>query len=262
MGSRRIPLVGVRGMTFTPAMRMAAIGLVLLCTVGLGWRGVVIYRADQRAEQAAALAKGAPGQVELPGLAPPATQPAPAPAPAPEKQVTESSKAEPPVKPKLWVHVEGAVRNPGVYSFEEGARVNDAILAAGGPLPDGVPGALNLAAPLTDGAKVYVYKAEELKAQPGPAAQEASFTPVQAAAAAPAPKPAAQASAAKQPVLVNINTASATELEAVPGIGPVTAQAIIAYRTQNGPFRQVDDLTAVKGIGAKTLEKMRPYVRI
>lgn len=256
-------------MSFTPAMRVAAIGLVLLCAVGLGWRGVVIYRADQRAEQAAALVKGAPGQGEGKGLPVPAVPlavSAQPPAPAPEKVALESQKVEVPVKARLWVHVEGAVRNPGVFSFDEGARVNDAIVAAGGALPDGVPGALNLAAPLTDGAKVYVFRADELKAQSTPAAQEASFAPVQSASAAPAPKPAAGAStasaASKQPVLVNINTANATELQSVPGIGPVTAQAIITYRTQNGPFRQVDDLVAVKGIGAKTLEKMRPYVRI
>lgn len=242
-------------MGITPAVRFAAIGLIGLCITGLVWRGVVIYRADQRAQRAAALVRedsGSDSSAVGLGQTAGSMQGAPANAPGGLPVVLP---APVPVKKQLVVHVEGAVLTPGVYTFEEGARVNDAIVAAGGALPEGVPGALNLAALLTDGAKVYVYTRADLQpATPTPpTAQEATYRPVTAAQAKPA--------AATRTVQVSINTATAAELEAVPGIGPATARAIVEYRTKHGAFRRIEDLTAVSGIGPKTLEKLRPYLQ-
>lgn len=256
-------------MDFTPAMRFAALALMGLCVAALTWRGFSIYQKDQRAQQSAALVGAATatsggdgkekGGAPAPATAsasgsPSASAPAPAlgSAPVPAQPAAQ-------VKPSLIVHVEGAVKRPGVYTFEEGARVNDAVQAAGGALPDGLPGALNLAAPLTDGSKVYVYTKAEL--QPAPQAAEK----VEARAAVYAPVKSTEAAAkpaAKQPPVVNLNTATAAELEAVPGIGPSTARAILEYRTKHGSFQKVDDLTAVSGIGPKTLEKLRPYLKV
>jgi len=138
----------------------------------------------------------------------------------------------------LIVHVAGEVRRPGVYEFHSGDRVVDAVRAAHGPRKDANLDALNLAAPLTDGEQVLV--------------------PV-AAATAPA-APGSVPSAGASGVLININTASETDLEALPGIGPVLAQRIVDYRTQNGPFATVDALDDVSGIGPATMADLRPLI--
>ncbi|MBP2017408.1 competence protein ComEA [Symbiobacterium terraclitae] len=225
---------------FTPAMRMAIAALLALCVAGLAWRGYTLYQADQRALKAAAFL----AELESGALA------------APDGASAPGGAEAPPVGPparQVVVHVEGGVNAPGVYTLPEGSRVHDAIVAAGGPLPDAVPGVLNLAAPLVDGAKIYVYRQADLEpaAPPPPRAQGATYQPVATTL---------EGSGAGGQALVNINTASQAELESVPGIGPATARAIIAYRTEHGPFRRVDDLINVSGIGQKTLEKLRPYL--
>jgi competence protein ComEA len=130
------------------------------------------------------------------------------------------------------------VRHPGVYEFREGDRVIDAIHAAGGPRRGAVLESLNLAAPLADGTQVLV----------------------------PRPQPAVSAGSAgagtAAPAKININTATAAELDALPGVGEVIAQHIVDYRTTNGPFRSVDDLLDVSGIGPVTLEDMRSMVTV
>lgn len=164
----------------------------------------------------------------------------------------------------LTVHVTGAVAIPGVYHLEAGARIDDLIKAAGGAVPGGLPDSLNLAARLHDGDKVYVPTAAELRtADPAPApaplkappvAQGATKMPVQAESAASTPG----ANAGK----VNVNTASASELAAVTGIGPSLAKAIIDYRAKHGPFKKFEELDGVSGIGPKTLEKLRPLLTV
>ena len=234
-------------------VRMAAYVIMGILVAGLLWRGWGLYQADRRAALAATLppAESVPADTNLesgPVEAPPVTPVAPC-LPEPEK-------------PVLLVHVEGAVQHPGVYTLQEGARVHEAIAAAGGALQEGVPGALNLAAPLADGTKLYIYTHEELKAAQvtsPPASREVSYSPVK--------QTAGQGQAASQtkdsgPVTVHLNAASAAELEKVPGIGPSTARAILEYRSKHGPFQQIDDLTKVSGIGPKTLEKLRPYLQL
>lgn len=153
---------------------------------------------------------------------------------------TGPSVAASPSNGALFVHVAGAVRAPGLYELPAGARVADAIQAAGGAGPRADLGALNLAAPLTDGMKVDVLVRGD------------------AAAATVTPAPATAGS----PSTVSLNSADAAALESIPGVGPVTAAAILAYRDEAGPFSSIEQLMEVSGIGPATLEAIRPYVSL
>jgi competence protein ComEA len=139
----------------------------------------------------------------------------------------------------IIVAVAGEVEQPGVYEFAEGDRVIDAIERAGGQLPKADLSLLNLAAPLTDGTQILVPKA----GPPG--------------AVVPGGGTAGSSSG-----LINVNSASAAELETLSGIGEVLAATIVEYREQNGPFAAVDDLMDVSGIGPATLEEIRDQVTI
>ncbi len=139
----------------------------------------------------------------------------------------------------VLVDVAGWVRRPGVYELTEDARVIDAIDAAGGARSGAVLEALNLAAPLTDGTQILVPR----EGQEG---------------VAPAPVTGGAVAGG----LVNVNSAIATELEELPGIGEVIAQRIIDYRTENGPFATVDELVDVSGIGDAILESIRELVTV
>jgi len=150
-----------------------------------------------------------------------------------------AATSSPDVVPIL-VDVAGWVRRPGVYEFHDGDRVIDAIEAAGGARRGAALDALNLAAPLADGTQILVPR------------RQASGS------ASSAPSVGGSATSSK----VNINSASAVELEALPGIGEVIAQEILDYRTANGPFASVDDLLDVSGIGEVTLENIRDLVTV
>jgi competence protein ComEA len=153
------------------------------------------------------------------------------PAEVPGSGSVASAAASP--TPTVFVHVAGAVRRPGLYEFPLGARVADAIETAGGALRAADIDALNLAALLVDGSKVEVTRFGEPPVSSDPST----------------PSPAA----------VSLNSADQTALESVPGIGPVTALAIIAERDQLGGFRSIEQLLEVDGIGPSTLESIRPY---
>ena len=154
---------------------------------------------------------------------------------------TASSRASASPSPEVVVLVDvaGWVHRPGVYEFIEGARVIDAIDAAGGARSGAVLEALNLAAPLTDGTQILVPR----EGQEG---------------VAPAPVTGGAVAGG----LVNVNSAIATELEELPGIGEVIAQRIIDYRAENGPFATVDELLDVSGIGDVILESIRELVTV
>lgn len=147
------------------------------------------------------------------------------------------------------VQVAGAVLAPGVVTLAPGARWNDAITAAGGPGPDADLDRVNLAAPATDGARLFIPR----RGQDPPA--EVAATSARPAGGTPTPNAADAAP-------IDLNTATADELDGLPGVGPSTAAAILEYRDRSGPFRAVDDLDQVAGIGPTRLERLRPLVRV
>jgi len=146
------------------------------------------------------------------------------------------------------VHVTGAVNQPGVYELATGQRIDDALAAAGGPRPDADADALNLAAPLIDGDRIEVPVLGQADAG-ATATPDAGVTHAVVRDGDPA---------TLEPV--DLNEATASELEALPGIGPATATAIIEYRTQTGPFGSVDQLVDVPGIGPAKLDAIREFV--
>ncbi|MGH9155755.1 MAG: helix-hairpin-helix domain-containing protein [Acidimicrobiales bacterium] len=141
------------------------------------------------------------------------------------------------------VHVAGAVERPGVYQVRDGGRVADVVDAAGGPTGDADLDRINLAARVGDGEQVYLPRRGEVP----PAAGGGSASP-----SSPGPPP----------VPVDLNSATAEQLDALPGIGPATAAAIVEYRDQHGRFAGVDELVEVRGIGDAKLAALRPRVRV
>jgi competence protein ComEA len=149
---------------------------------------------------------------------------------------------------EVVVHVAGAVVSPGVRRLPPGSRVTDALDAAGGALPAADLPRINLAAPLVDGQQVYVPKpGEEVPVAAG------AGLPAGTGDAGGGPVPGAP---------VDVNTATAEQLDTLPGVGPATASAIIAHREQHGPFTSVDQLLDVRGIGEAKLEQLRDLVSV
>ena len=146
-------------------------------------------------------------------------------------------------RPSIVVQVSGAVVQPGVYEFAEGARLADALARAGGALLEADVSRVNLAGRVADGTAVYIPLRGESPAGP----------PDVGVAGGP--------SVAAQSAVVDINRASATELEALPGIGPATAAALVRYRSAHGPLRSLEDLLAVPGLGPAKVEALRVHVR-
>ena len=152
------------------------------------------------------------------------------------------------------VHVTGAVTRPGVVILGTGSRVTDAINAAGGAASDADAEQLNLARVLTDGEQIRVPRIGEVLPDPAPQSGAAA-TP---GAGTDPGKPGAGSASGT----VNINTASASDLEKLPGIGPALAQRIVEYRDSHGPFASVDALTDVPGIGKAKLEALREQATV
>jgi competence protein ComEA len=148
----------------------------------------------------------------------------------------------PAASPRLVVYVVGAVRRPGLYRVAAGSRVADAVERAGGLARRADPAGVNLAAPVADGEQLVV----------------PARLPVAVAAAQGAPVDGAGGSAPTGPVQLSVATAE--QLDSLPGIGPVTAEKIIDYRTAHGAFRSVDELDEVPGIGPARVEQLRGLV--
>ena len=152
-----------------------------------------------------------------------------------------------PTKMPILVNVVGAVPRPGLYEFPQGSRVRDAVNAAGGLLTDADTAAVNLAAPLEDGQQLEI---PSLNGEVG---------------GTPAPAPTAAPTRAAVPTaseLVNINTATLEELDKLPGIGPTTAQNIIDYRTEHGPFQRIEDLMNVPNVGPATFDRLKELITV
>jgi competence protein ComEA len=130
----------------------------------------------------------------------------------------------------LIVYVSGAVATPGVYAVPDGSRIETAVQAAGGLIPGADKSNINLATLLTDGQQINV-----------PVLVETSHVNVGR---------------------VNINTATVADLDGLPGIGPTTAQAIVDYRLQNGPFQVIQDIQKVQGVGPATFENIKNFINV
>lgn len=154
------------------------------------------------------------------------------------------------------VSVVGLVKTPGLVTLTPGARVADAVSAAGGAVEGADDVGLNLARRLADGEQVVV----GLAAPPGGPAALGSSVGGAGAAGAAKNAPASGSAAPSGPL--DLNTATAEQLDALPGVGPVTAAAIVAWRDKNGAFTSVDQLGDVDGIGPARLEKLRALVRV
>lgn len=232
------------------------------------WRGASALAAKAGVTQEVGLeANSGPGSEEV------------APAGMPDQPASRAEPA-PATQPAIIVHVAGAVAKPGVYSLDFGARVADALSAAGGALKGADTDCINLALPVHDGEQVYVPSRQAGVdigtasatppaggGQPQPRQSAVPIVPPNRAditrsapdpALSAAPAPASASANVPHTGLININTASAQELEGLPGVGPVLAQRIIDYRSANGPFATVDDLVGVSGIGQAKLGKIAP----
>jgi competence protein ComEA len=220
----------------------ALLAVAVLVVVGLAFLGsaspapkLTLPRAD---------AGSAPTDGSDAGHPPAAAAPAGGPT-APSAATPAGAQTTPPAAPPVTVvvYVAGQVASPGVYAVASGGRVADAVLAAGGTSPEADVEQLNLAARVADGERIYVPRKGEAAPLVG---------------AAPAPPGAGAAPAGP----VDLNTATAEQLEALPGVGPATSKAILAYRTSHGRFRSVTELLEVPGIGPAKLEALRPMVRV
>ena len=250
--------------------------VAVLALVAVVW-GVTQFSAAPRAEQLASPSATAESVQAAGAQQSPGTQPG-----------TQSSTAQPGANPSesaqggasgeatVRVHVAGAVNNPGVYTLPAQGRAVDAIAAASGAAADADLDRVNLAGALSDGVQIYVPHRGETAApaqiQPNGGTANAGQGAANGAAQNGAsqggtqPQPArtltASGSAQKGSTPVNINTATAEELQTLPRIGPAMAQRIIAWREAHGGFRSVDELDAVPGIGPSMLENLRPLVTV
>lgn len=230
------PVIRPRRLALAPRAAMVFGALLLVLGLGLALRAV-LTAPDGASGAASPTATGLPAAaVDPAATGPPGSAAAPGP-------------ADPAGAPagRIVVHVVGAVVSPGVVVLADGARVADAIAAAGGAASDADTEQLNLARVLGDGEQVRVPHAGEQLVAPDPG-----------------PSPPGGASGGSTPGggVVNINTAGAAELEALPGIGPALAARIVEYRDGHGPFASVDDLTDVPGIGPAKLEALRSQATV
>lgn len=163
---------------------------------------------------------------------------------------------------EVVVHVAGAVNTPGVYRLKPTARVIDAVNAAGGVTASADTAAVNLALPLLDAEQVYIPTRSSKKPHTTVAVQRKLPTTPSAPSSTVAAAIVGATESSVKSALININTATALELEALPSVGPSTAQAIISFRTKNGPFGKAEDLLKVPGIGDGKLAAMKPFVAL
>ena len=156
----------------------------------------------------------------------------------------------------IIIDIEGAVKEPGVKTLPEGSRVNDAVVKAGGLTEKADTMDVNLAAKLADGDKVYI-PSEKEQGQSSESTVRAGIV-----TNAVSGNTVTGDSSSSSGGLININTANSDQLQALSGVGPVTAQKIIDYREKSGGFKKIEDITKVSGIGAKTYEKLKDRIAV
>ena len=242
------PVRRPRRLAIAPRAAIIAGSALLILALALALRAVLVSTgAGSHAAPAAAAGASAPMRPPPTGAAAsPAMNPTTGPAAGPGGLSTTSGS--------VVVHVTGAVSRPGVVTLPPGSRVTDAINAVGGASAEADTQQLNLARVLTDGEQIRVPRIGEVL--PDPAPQPGGAT---APGARTAPGKSGDGGASGT---VNINTASASELEKLPGIGPALAQRIVEYRDSHGPFASVDSLTDVPGIGKAKLEGLREQATV
>lgn len=187
---------------------------------------------------------------------------------APATPVYPVAQTAPTASGAVIVHVVGAVKVPGVYRLAEGARVSEAIALAGGLRDDADQSSVNMAAVAEDGVQIMVKATVPVAAPESapvtdapPASRPIPAPPVPASPPRPSQtRPAPAPVQPAVPAVVSLNRATKPQLEALPSIGPELAQRILYYRYEHGPFRSVDDLLQVEGIGRDRLETVRPYL--
>ncbi|TEB16431.1 ComE operon protein 1 [Pelotomaculum sp. FP] len=169
-------------------------------------------------------------------------------------EVADDSKTK-----DLLIHVTGAVVKPGVYQLPAGSRIIDAVNKAG-PTGEADLDVLKLATPVTDGQTIYV----PVKGAAGQPGAVGSTNPSAAAAVSPVAASSAGAGNSAQQAggKVNINTADQAQLDTLPGVGPAYAQRIIQYREINGPFKTIEDIKQVSGIGDKRFEQLKDLITV
>jgi len=226
----RAPEPGLRASWFPPVTvtAPAATGVVLVLLVGLALGAWLLWR-------------GRPAEVAVPAVS--RSAPAAATA-APTASETASSTSTSTASAALVVHVAGEVRRPGLVRLPAGSRVADAVAAAGGTTREAEPASVNLARPLVDGEQLVVLGEGE-----GPAV-------------APAAPAAPGTGGATPSAPVDLNTATQSDLETLPGVGPVLAQRILDWRAEHGRFSSVGELREISGIGEATFADLEPLVRV
>ena len=227
----------------TPRVAMAA--CIVIAVLALGAIAAVLWPSSPQVEmpavQDAAVAGTTPETTETPAEAPG----------GPGQETNAQAQVGP-----LIVSVVGLVVNPGVVEVPVGARVVEAIERAGGLLPEANPASVNLAAPLVDGQQIVV-GAEALPAGTAEGGADVSGGSRTDASGGSGASAAGGAGPGGSDGQININTATATQLEELPGIGPATATKIIDFREKNGPFASIDALEEVPGIGPAKVEALR-----
>jgi competence protein ComEA len=207
--------------------------LAVILSIGLAWAAWSVFRTRPEV---------------LPDTRPPTALTTGSPVTQPSTGAASTSAQTSPGTPgqsaagTVVVHVAGKVRRPGLVRAPTGSRVADVLALAGGPLPGVDLTTLNLARQVTDGEQILVGLPDTSTSAPGSTASTG--------ATAPTDSP------------VNLNTATLDELDALPGVGPVLAQRILDYRSENGPFTTIDQLQEVPGVGPKKFESLKPHVRI